>query len=74
MKYFFYDRCYDHEIKQINKHYNIDISINNPFKSQVLDELNSSNLIDISSFDNNKGDICISKYGIDYLKKYYNIY
>ena len=73
LKYFCYDRCYDHEIKQINEHYNIDISVNNPFKSQVLDELNSSNLIDISSFDNNKGDICISTSGINYLKKYYNI-
>lgn len=38
-----------------------------------MDELNSSNLIDISSFDNNKGDICISTSGINYLKKYYNI-
>lgn len=73
LKYFCYDICYDHEIKQINEHYNIDISVNNPFKSQVLDELNSSNLIDISSFDNNKGDIYISTSGINYLKKYYNI-
>lgn len=73
LKYFCYDRCYDHEIKKINEHYNIDISVNNPFKSQVLDELNSSNLIDISSLDNNKGDICISTSGINYLKKYYNI-
>lgn len=73
LKYFCYDRCYDHEIKQINEHYNIDILVNNPFKSQVLDELNSSNLIDISSFNNNKGDICISTSGINYLKKYYNI-
>lgn len=73
LKYFCYDHCFSEELKKINEHFKIEISVENPFKPIVLDELKNEYLIEFSTYANNKGDVCISNEGINYLKKYYKI-
>ena len=72
-KYFCYNRCFNDEIKKLNEYFKIEISVENPFKTIVLDELKKEYLIEFSTYYNNKGDVCISNDGINYLKKYYKI-
>jgi len=73
LKYFCYDHCFSEELKKINEHFKIEISVENPFKPIVLDELKNEYLIEFSTYANNKGGVCISNEGINYLKKYYKI-
>lgn len=72
-KYLCYDRCFNEEVKKLNEHFKIEISVENPFKPIVLDELKNEYLIEFSTYASNKGHVCISSEGINYLKKYYKI-
>ena len=73
LKYLCYNHCFGEELKKINEHFKIEISVENPFNPIVLDELKNIRLIEFSTYANNKGDVCISNEGINYLKKYYKI-